>query len=346
MKLLMIGGTMFLGRHTVQRAIESGHEVTIFTRGKHNPDLFPEAKKLHGDRNGDLSALRGGAWDAIIDTCGYIPRGVTATTELLADAIDHYTFISSISVYPDLATPGIDETAPVATVEDETVEEVNETTYGALKALCEQAAERAMPGRVLTIRPGLIVGPHDPTDRFTYWPHRIAQGGAVIAPGSPDRPVQIIDARDLAEWTLRMVEAGRTGVFNATGPDYQLTMRMVVDASLAASGSQAEIVWVAEDFLLERNVTPWSDLPLWLPDTPEYAGFDAVDCRKAFAEGLTFRSVEETVADTLAWDRTLREDRGLHGRITRERESELLREWAKREATSPIPPSPMRSAIS
>jgi 2'-hydroxyisoflavone reductase len=173
MKLLMIGGTMFLGRHIVQRAIERGHEVTIFTRGKHNPDVFPEAKKLHGDRNGDLSALRGGAWDAIIDTCGYIPRGVTATTELLADAIHHYGFIS-ISVYPDLATPGIDETAPVATVEDETVEEVNETTYGALKALCEQAAERAMPGRVLTIRPGLIVGPHDPTDRFTYWPHRIA----------------------------------------------------------------------------------------------------------------------------------------------------------------------------
>ena len=244
MRLLMIGGTMFLGRHVVQRAIESGHEVTIFTRGKHNSD--------------------------------------------------------------------------------------------------KQAAERAMPGRVLTIRPGLIVGPHDPTDRFTYWPHRIARGGAVIAPGNPDRRVQIIDARDLAEWTLRMVEAGRTGVFNATGPDYQLTMRMVVDASLAASGSEAEIVWVGEEFLLERNVAPWIDLPLWLPDTPEYAGFDAVDCRKAFSEGLTFRSVQETVADTLSWDRTLPEDRGLRAGITRERESELLREWGSvRRRRSPCEPNPI-----
>ncbi len=207
MKLLVLGGTVFLGRHLVEAATARGHSVTLFNRGQHNPELYPEVEKLRGDRDSDLSALQGRRWDAVIDTCGYLPRAVRASAELLADAVDHYTFISSISVYADFHTPAMDESAPVGTLADETVEEVTGETYGPLKALCEQAAERALPGRVLNIRPGLIVGPHDPTDRFTYWPVRVARGGEVLAPGRPHVPVQVIDGRDLAEWTVRMVEA-------------------------------------------------------------------------------------------------------------------------------------------
>jgi 2'-hydroxyisoflavone reductase len=330
MKLLLLGGTVFLGRHIVQSALERGHEVTIFTRGMHNPDLFPEVEKLRGDRKNDLSALQGRTWDAVIDTCGYVPREVRNSAELLADAVGHYTFISSISVYADFATPGMDESAPVGTLEDTTTEEVTGETYGPLKALCEQAAEEGMPGRTLVIRPGLIVGPNDPTDRFTYWPHRIDQGGVVLAPGEPDHHIQFIDVRDLAEWNVRMVENGTTGIYNATGPDYPLSMGRLLQSCIQASGNDAELEWVAGEFLLAKEVGPWSDMPLWLPDTPEYAGFDAVECRKAFNDGLTIRSIDTTVADTLAWDRTLPE-RALRAGITREREEELLNAWKERE---------------
>jgi 2'-hydroxyisoflavone reductase len=330
MKLLLLGGTVFLGRHIVQSALERGHEVTIFTRGMHNPDLFPEVEKLRGDRNKDLSPLQGRTWDAVIDTCGYVPREVRNSAEFLADSVGHYTFISSISVYADFATAGMDESAPVGTMEDPTIEEVTGETYGPLKGLCEQAAEEAMPGRTLVIRPGLIVGPNDPTDRFTYWPHRIDQGGVVLAPGVPDHHIQFIDVRDLAEWNVRMVENRITGIYNATGPDYALSMGTLLQSCIEASGNDAELEWVAEEFLLEKGVAPWSDMPLWLPDTAEYAGFDAVDCRKAFADGLTFRSVDETVADTLAWDRTLPQ-RDLRAGISREREEELLSAWKERE---------------
>ena len=199
MKLLILGGTVFLGRHLVEAAQARGHQLTLFNRGQHNPELFAGVEKLRGDRSGDLSALRGRRWDAVIDTCGYIPRIVRASAELLADAVDHYTFVSSLSVYADTSRPGIDESAPVGQLADETVEDITGETYGPLKALCEQAAGRALPGRVLTVRPGLIVGPHDPTDRFTYWPVRVARGGALLAPGRPERRVAFVDVRDLAE---------------------------------------------------------------------------------------------------------------------------------------------------
>src|SRR5688572_29497367 len=197
MRLLVLGGTKFLGRAVVEAAVARGHEPTLFHRGLTNPGLFPDLEHLRGDRDGGLAALQGRTWDAVIDPSGYVPRIVRASAELLADAVEHYTFISSISVYPSFPTPGMDESSPVGTLEDPTVEDVP-AHYGPLKALCEQAAEAAMPGRVFHVRAGLIVGPNDPSDRFTYWPVRVAKGGDVLAPGSPERPVQIIDVRDLA----------------------------------------------------------------------------------------------------------------------------------------------------
>ncbi len=326
MKLLILGGTAFLGPHLVEAAQARGHEITLFNRGQRNPALFPDLEKLRGNRDGDLTALQGRRWDAVIDTCGFVPRVVRASAELLADAVDHYTFISSISVYADTSKPGIDESAPVGTLADETSEEITNEAYGPLKALCEQAAERAMPGRVLHIRPGLIVGPHDPTDRFTYWPHRITQGGDVLAPGRPERLVQFIDARDLASWTIRMVEAKQTGIYNATGPDYPLTMGQVLEECRHQSGSDARLIWVDEKRLLAAGASPWMEVPLWIPETdPDSAGFAAVNCHKAFAAGLTFRPLAETVRDTLAWDAARPADVERRAGMKPEREAHYLR---------------------
>jgi 2'-hydroxyisoflavone reductase len=328
MQLLIIGGTVFLGRHLVEAALARGHTITLFNRGQHNPELFPEVEKLRGDRASDLSALAGRRWDAAIDTCGYVPRVVRTSAQLLADAVEHYTFVSSISVYADFKKLGIDENDPVGKLEDESVEEVTGESYGPLKALCEQAAERAMPGRVLNVRPGLIVGPHDPTDRFTYWPRRVAQGGEVLAPNRPEHGTQIIDVRDLAEWMIAMVEQRQVDIYNATGPEYQLTIGQVLDESRSASGSDAQITWVSERFLLDAGVQPWSEIPLWVPEEdPDNAGFDQVNCAKAIGAGLRFRRLAETIGDTLTWDATLPADRELRAGITREREAELLAAW-------------------
>jgi 2'-hydroxyisoflavone reductase len=335
MKLLILGGTVFLGRHLVEAATARGHSLTLFNRGQHNPELFPQVEKLRGDRDGDLSALQGRRWDAVIDTCGYLPRAVRASAELLADAVDHYTFISSISVYADFHTLAMNESAPVGTLADETVEEVTGETYGPLKALCEQAAERALPGRVLNIRPGLIVGPHDPTDRFTYWPVRVARGGEVLAPGRPHVPVQVIDGRDLAEWTVRMVEARQVGVYNATGPDYELTMERLLEQCKAVTDADARFVWVDEQFLLDNEVKPWMELPLWVAGDGNLAHLLRIDCRKAFATGLTFRPLAETIRDTLAWEATRPSEAEQERRagMKPEREAELLRAWrAQRSA--------------
>ena len=325
MKLLLLGGTVFLGRHLVEAAQARGHEVTLFNRGQHNAALFPDVEKLRGNRDGDLAALQGRRWDAVIDTCGYVPRVVRASAELLADAVDHYTFISTISVFANTSTPGIDESGAVGKLVDETIEEVTGESYGPLKALCEQAAERTMPGRVLNIRPGLIVGPHDPTDRFTYWPHRVAQGGEVLAPGRPAYLTQFIDARDLAEWTIRMVEARQTGTYNATGPDYALTLGQVLEECKRQSGSDARFIWVDEKRLLEAGATPWMEVPLWVPESdPDTAGFSAINCNKAFAAGLTFRPLGETIRDTLAWDATRPADVDRPAGIKPEREAHYL----------------------
>ncbi|MDM7916005.1 MAG: epimerase [Candidatus Eisenbacteria bacterium] len=341
MEILILGGTVFLGRALVDAALARGHRVTTFTRGKHNPELYAGrtgVMMLHGDRDGGLSALGDGRWDAVIDTCGYFPRVVRASAEHLRDRAGLYTFISSISVYPDLSIVGIDETAAVGTVPDPTVEEITGETYGPLKALCEEEVEKVFPGRTLRIRPGLIVGPHDPSDRFTYWPERVAAGGEVLAPDRPDVVVQVIDVRDLADWTIRMVERGETGIYNATGPDeaHPLTIGRILDASKRESGSDATFVWVPQAFLVSHGIEGWMDLPVWVPEGGDSAGLHTADVSKAVTAGLAFRPIEETVRDTLAWVVTLPPDRPRRAGLTREREQEILRAWWESgESTSP-----------
>ena len=329
MRILILGGTMFLGRALVESAQAAGHEVTLFNRGKSNPDLFPDVERLRGDRDSNLEALKGRRWDAAIDTCGYVPRVVKQSASLLADAVQHYTFISSISVYRDLSQVGIDETAPVGTLPDRTVEEVTGETYGPLKALCEQAAEAEMPGRVLTIRPGLVVGPHDPSDRFTYWPYRVAQGGDTLAPGRPSRRIQYIDVRDLADWTLRMCEGRQTRVYNAASADAILTMGRLLQFCKSMSRSSAEFVWMDDGFLESQKVGAWTELPLWIPEKPEHAGFFLTSASKAVEAGLTFRPIADTVKATLDWIATWPPDRQLRAGLKRERETELLDLWKR-----------------
>ena len=329
MKLLILGGTVFLGRHLVDAALARGHAITLFNRGQHNVDLFPaqRVEKLRGNRDGNLDALQGKSWDAVIDTSGYVPRIVEASAKMLANAVEHYTFISTISVFPDTIPPNADETAPVIKLPDESVEQVTGETYGGLKALCEQVVERGLPGRALVIRPGLIVGPNDPTDRFTYWAHRIARGGAVLAPGNPSSPVQFIDVRDLAEWTIRLVEEKRTGVFNATGPAHPLTMQQTLDECVRVSQSDAHLTWVDEQFLLDHNVGPWIEMPLWVPEKDNSAGMMQINCAQAIAHGLRFRPLSETIRDTLAWDATRPPETEWRAGMKPEREAELLSTW-------------------
>jgi 2'-hydroxyisoflavone reductase len=323
MKLLLLGGTRFLGRAAAEEALRRGHEVTLFNRGLTNPELFPDAEHLHGDRDGDLSALGGRSWDAVIDPSGYLPRVVRASAELLADAVEHYVFVSSISVYRSFSTPGFDEDAPRIELEDPTVEEVLEY-YGGLKAVCEDVVAEVYPGRSANVRAGLLVGPHDPTDRFTYWPLRVAQGGEVLAPAPPDRPVQFVDARDLGAWLVTLADNRTAGAFNATAPP--LPLIELLDSCKRVSGSDATIKWVDEAFLLEREVGQWMELPLWLAQSElEWAHMQEADVSRAIAAGLTFRPLEETVRDTLAWAQA-REEPGMAEGVglALEREAELL----------------------
>ncbi|MDQ3849611.1 MAG: NAD-dependent epimerase/dehydratase family protein, partial [Actinomycetota bacterium] len=301
MKLLVLGGTVFLGRHVVSLALERGHDVTLFNRGRSAPHLFPQATHLKGDRQGNLALLEEGTWDAAIDLSGYLPHTVAASSRALADRVEHLTFVSSISVYASFETIGQDEDAPLAELQGASAIEVTGQTYGPLKALCERAAEEALPGRVLTVRPGLLAGPYDPTNRFSWWVKRLSQGGTVLAPGSPERLVQLIDARDLATWMLDMAQRRATGTFNAVGPAEPTTMADVLEACRAAANSGAELVWVPDAALLEAGIQPWSQLPLWIPDLAEpLAGFLRIDSRRAMAQGLTFRPLTDTARDILA----------------------------------------------
>jgi len=300
MKLLVLGGTKFLGRHVVEAALARGDEVTTFNRGQHNAELYPEVEKLRGDRDGGLEVLRGRRWDAVVDTSGYVPRVVRASAEMLSDSTDLYVFISSMSVYADFSRPN-DEDSPTGRLEDEAVEEVTGETYGPLKVLCERAAEGALPGRVLNVRAGVIVGPYDPTGRFPYWVERVARGGEVLAPAPRVRQVQFVDARDLSAWMLRMIDARRAGVFNAAGPEH-LTMEGMLKACREACDTDARVTWVGEQFLIDNGVEPWGNLPLWIPESAErHRHFLAENCERAYAAGLTFRPVADTARDTLAW---------------------------------------------
>lgn len=330
MRVLVLGGTVFLGRHLVETALRRGHEVSLFHRGRHGADLFPEAEHLFGDRGGELGALAGRRWDAVIDTSAYVPRVVRRSVGVLRDAAEHYTFVSTVSVYR--AVPGpLAEDAPLRTLDDPSTERVDGDTYGGLKVLCEQAVEAGFPGRVLRVRPGIIVGPHDPTERFTYWARRVARGGEVLAPGSGDQRVEFIDVRDLSEWVLRMVERRATGVFNTVGPKGKLTLWAWLEACRLATGSDTRLTWVEEEFLREAGVEPMEDLPFWYPEgDPEMAGAFHTDVGRALAEGLTFRPLAETVRDTVEWDRTLPDE--VKGRVglSPERERELLAAWHAR----------------
>jgi 2'-hydroxyisoflavone reductase len=313
---------MFLGRHLVEAALAQGHEVTLFNRGRHNPELFPQVEKLRGDRDGDLDALRGRTWETVIDTCGYLPRVVGQSAGLLADAVERYVFISSISAYADPSKPGLDEDGRLADPETET-EEITGESYGPLKVACEQAVARALPGRSLIIRPGLIVGPHDPTDRFTYWPVRLHRGADVVAPAPKNAPVQVIDVRDLAKWIIRLVEEKTAGAFNATGPAQRLTMAEMLAQCQQAAGSESRLHWLTAEELLAAGVEPWMDLPLWLAGD-ETAGLLAMDISRALANGLTFRPLLDTARDTLRWAQSRPADHQWRAGLNAEREQALL----------------------
>jgi 2'-hydroxyisoflavone reductase len=328
LRLLVLGGTAFLGRHLVEAALAGGHEVTLFNRGLTNPGLFPGVERLTGDRDGGLEPLRGRRWDAVVDTSGYVPRVVRQSAELLRDAAGAYAFVSTGSVYP-LASLDKSEGADVLRLEDPATEDVD-AHYGGLKALCEEVVAERFGERALVVRSGLIVGPHDPTGRFTYWALRVARRGEVLGPGVPEREVQFIDARDQVGWILDMVEAGRGGTFNVTGPGRPLTFGELL------TRCAAPVTWVSDDFLREERVRPYSELPLWVPPSD---GSLNMPIDRALAAGLRHRDLDATIADTRAWAESLDGDPvevDAGGRVRRpatlaaDREAELLERWHAR----------------
>jgi 2'-hydroxyisoflavone reductase len=324
MKILILGGTQFVGRHLVEAALASGHDVTLFNRGQRNVDLFPNLAKLRGDRNGDMSALRDHTFDSVIDCCGYKPEQMKRTAEALGERLPHYVFISSISAYVQRPPNArYDETAPLAE---------GDTGYGEEKARSEEAIEAAYPNRVAIVRPGLIVGPYDHTGRFAYWPQRFALGGHVLAPGRPERAIQWIDARDLAEWIVRLCESRTVGAYNAVTPCDANSMKALTDACARASDVASQTHWISDDTLLGENVSPWTELPLWIPEADADAGgLMLASSERAVAAGLTFRSANTTVRETLRWIQTLAEDdaaRGIGKTLTAERERELLAKFS------------------
>jgi 2'-hydroxyisoflavone reductase len=297
MKILILGGTVFVGRYLVERALQRGHELTLFNRGQQNADLFPQLEKLRGDRDvdADVSILQGRQFDAVIDTCAYRPEQIRRMASVLDQALPFYLFISTISVYGTFPpAQGFDENKPLAE---------GESDYGSCKARCEEAAEAAWPGRVAQVRPGLIVGPHDVSERFPYWPRRVAQGGPLLAPGQPDNPVQWIDVRDLANWCIHLCEQGITGPFNAIGPLGRTSFADLLARCKAVTHSDAEPIWIDDATLLAQGVAPWTELPLWLPQQDgESGGMMRASNQRALANGLSLRPLDETIADTLAWD--------------------------------------------
>src|SRR6266508_2089036 len=324
MRILIIGGTRFLGRHLVEAALARRHEVTLFNRGKSNPDLFPQLETILGDREKDMDKLQERIWDTVIDVAGYVPRIVRLAAEVLEPNVSRYVFISSISVYEDFRKVSIDESYSLAKMPEEPVDENSPETYEARKVLCEQIVQETYGERSLIVRPGLIVGPHDPTDRFTYWPVRVARGGDILAPDRPDAPIQIIDARDLTDFIVELVQQSVSGIFNATGPDYGLTMGTMLETCKQVSGSEANFKWAPVEFLEQNNVSPWSDMPTWIPDQGDGAGFARVDVSKAMNAGLVFSPLKDTIRDTLEWVRTSSADHEWRAGLKPEREKELL----------------------
>lgn len=341
MRILVLGGSRFLGKTFIETALEQNHEITIFNRGTNNVHL-KDVEILTGDRNGDLHNLKGRRWDAVLDTSGLAPFTVRNTTQLLKDSVEQYTFISSISVYKDWVPDHITEDYPIQQLSIEKADQltIGKTNipmehYGAFKALSELEAEKNMPGRVLNIRAGQLVGPYDYTDRLPYWVDRVASGGTILAPGNPNRNVQLIDNVDLSKWILSMMEQRKAGTFNSTGPHYSLTMAQLLESCKQVMNSDAVFEWVDEGFLQENKVAPWVELPLWIPESyplnegdQPWKGTFTISIEKAVSSGLTFRPLEETLKDVYNWlvqrnETTFEWKAGM----TNDRERELLNKW-------------------
>jgi 2'-hydroxyisoflavone reductase len=339
MKILIIGGTKFLGRHLVRAAQAKNHEVTLFHRGRHPSEGIENVEEIFGDRNDDLDNLRNRNWDVAIDTCGYLPQTVKASAEALKNSVGQYVFISSISAYADFTNPDYDENAPLAVLTEEQklkAEKIDakgeitaivlEDMYGALKALCEQEVLKAFPEKSLIIRSGLIVGSFDTTDRFTYWVMRVSKGGEVLAPGTPNRFVQFVDVRDLSEWIIKLIEDNESGIYNATGKPFELTMEKVLEEIKKASDGDASFTWVDEKFLGREKVQGWSEMPLYVAESAKDAqGFLSANVDKALEKGLRFRPLSDTIEDTLQWRKTKSDE--MKAGISIEKEKELLGKW-------------------
>ncbi len=341
MKILIIGGTKFSGRHLVKAALDNNHEVTIFHRGNHPAGDLGDVEEILGDRNFDLEKLENRSWNSVVDMCGYLPQWVESSTNSLKDSVPKYVFISSISAYSDLSAPDFDENTTLARLTHEQQERFAEIDpkgdfvakdlgemYGALKVLCEEEVLKTFPENNLIIRPGLIIGEYDFTDRFTYWVMRVAKGGEVLAPGAPDAFAQFIDAKDLAEWIVRLIETDETGIYNAVTKPFELTFGKMLNDINVLSESDAEFTWVSEEFLEENDVAPWSDMPLHLPES--LANMETANVDAAYAKGLAARDLKDTIRDTLNWRKTV--DDEMKAGISANLEKELLKKWHEQSA--------------
>lgn len=342
MKVLILGGTRFLGKALTEEGLTRGHEITLFNRGT-NIEAFPGVEQLIGNRDSDVAQLKNRKWDVVIDTCGFAPHQIKKIAAVLGDNIEHYTYISSISVYKDWIPNNIKEHYHLQSMPADKLKAVEEGTispyeyYGAMKVLCEAEAENHWPGRVLHIRAGLLVGPFDYTDRLPYWVKRVAKGGEVLVPGRKDRPVQLIDVKDIAVWVFNMAEKRKAGTFNVTGPENELTIEELLNTCKAVSNSDAEFIWADEQFLLEHKVQPWTEMPLWIPEhfpiegeTEPWKGTFSISIEKAVDSGLSFRTLADTINNIDRWEKE-REVNELKAGISQEREHELLESWFQKE---------------
>lgn len=335
LNILVLGGTGFLGPHTVNAALAQGHTVTLFNRGKTNPELFSDLEKIVGDRNtDDIKKLANRKWDAVIDTSAYYPRSINMAMEVLKNNIKQYLFVSTISVYANWSKVGMDESAPVGTIDDPTTEKITGESYGPLKALCEQAAEKHMPGRVSVIRSGLIVGPRDKTDRFTYWPVRIKQGGKILAPGDGSDFIQYIDVRDLGEWMVYCLEKKVVGTYNAQSNGSDITIKQLLDTCVKVLNPKARLIWVPTDFLEKYEVAAWQDMPTWIPPKGEYLGSGTMSSKKAYSNGLKQRPMNQVIKDCYDWFVSLPQERQakLRAGISFEKEQKVLKAWGEKES--------------
>lgn len=331
LKLLIIGGTKFVGRHITETALKRGHDVTLFNRGISNNALFPQVKKLKGDREkGDVAALENKSWDIVVDVCGYRPEDIRPLAKALSANVGRYLFVSTISVYKDFTISGINEDYPLSVMPEKSGRDITRETYGPMKVLCEKEVAEIYPNRHLIIRPGLIAGPYDPTDRLTYWVHRILEGGQVLVPAPPERPMQFIDARDLAEWILDMAEKDTAGIYHATGPAQALTMKDFLVECKRLSSQETENVWVEEKYLQESGIEPWQELPLWHP-AEEFKHLMQIDISRALSQGLKYRPLVQTLRDTIAWASMRPLDYQWQAGLSSDKEARILREWLRRK---------------